>query len=47
MRQNKHTGQQEIKEVVYLLLAAALCSSASKKSPAPLKTPASAATTFF
>lgn len=29
MRQNKHTGQQEIKEVVYFLLAAALHSSAS------------------
>lgn len=29
MRQNKPTGEQEIKEVVYLLLAAAMCSSAS------------------
>lgn len=33
MRQNKHTGHQEVKEIVYFLLAAALCSSVSKKIP--------------
>lgn len=33
MRQNKHTGHQKIKEIVYFLLAAALCSSVSKKNP--------------